>query len=30
VAPETIDNTDPPDMFIASFIQAPVVLVRLR
>jgi nitroreductase len=27
VAPETIDNTDPPDTFIASFIQAPVVLV---
>jgi nitroreductase len=27
VAPETIDNTDPPDIFIASFIQAPVVLV---
>jgi nitroreductase len=27
VAPETIDNTDPPDIFIASFNQAPVVLV---
>jgi nitroreductase len=27
VAPETIDNTDPPDRFIAPFIQAPVVLV---
>jgi nitroreductase len=27
VAPETIDNTDPPDNFIAPFIQAPVVLV---
>jgi len=27
VAPETIDNTDPPDIFIASLIQAPVVLV---
>jgi nitroreductase len=27
VAPETIDNTDPPDSFIAPFIQAPVVLV---
>jgi len=27
VAPETIDNTDPPDIFITSFIQAPVVLV---
>ena len=27
VAPETIDSTDPPDSFIAPFIQAPVVLV---
>jgi nitroreductase len=27
VEPETIDNTDPPDSFIAPFIQAPVVLV---
>ena len=27
VAPETMDNTDPPDSFIAPFIQAPVVLV---
>ena len=27
VAPETIDNTDPPDSFIVPFIQAPVVLV---
>lgn len=27
VAPETIDNTDPPDSFITPFIQAPVVLV---
>jgi nitroreductase len=25
VAPETIDNTDPPDSFMAPFIQAPVV-----
>ncbi len=27
MAPETIDNTDPPDIFIAPFIQATVVLV---
>ena len=27
VAPETMDNTDPPDSFITPFIQAPVVLV---
>jgi nitroreductase len=27
VAPEIIDNTDPPDSFVAPFIQAPVVLV---
>jgi Nitroreductase family len=27
VAPEIIDNTDPPDSFITPFIQAPVVLV---
>jgi nitroreductase len=27
VAPETIENTDPPDSFITPFIQAPVVLV---
>ena len=27
VSPVTIDNTDPPDIFIAPFIQAPVVLV---
>ena len=27
VAPEIIDNTDPPDGFVAPFIQAPVVLV---
>src|SRR5271170_4520835 len=27
VAAETIDNTDPPDIFITPFIQAPVVLV---
>jgi nitroreductase len=27
VAPETMDNTDPPDSFITPLIQAPVVLV---
>ena len=27
VAPETMDNTDPPDIFITPFSQAPVVLV---
>lgn len=27
VAPETMDNTDPPDSFFTPFIQAPVVLV---
>ena len=27
VAPETMDNIDPPDIFIAPFIRAPVVLV---